>query len=670
MKREGGPLRNGRWMTVVALSVLWLFVVYAAYYTVHKPFDASMALAMLDRFGDLAVCVLLLLVSTAVGGRALRVEFAKASLEDLLFSVGLGLGLVSLGTLALGLLGLLFRWLFWGLLLLLVGVNIRPIRDILRKVRPHLTGHHLSRSSMLLFAFLAITLLLSISSALTPPVAWDALVYHLAGPKSYIEAGRVLFAPDNFHLSFPALTEMLFLGGMLLKGDIVPQLVHLSFGALSVAAVYSFSRKHFSGHVPALAAVLLASIPTAVTVATWAYADLALTFYSFLAFFAVLNWLDTRNEFKWAIVAGALSGMAMSVKYTGLTALAVVVAVALMGVLREKSTRRRSVAAVATMVVVAFAVASPWYLKSWAYTGNPIYPYIFGGRGWNEMRSAGLASIGVEVSPLRLLLLPWELTILGTQGTTAFDATISPYFLALLPLLLFVPRRHRTLLPLAVAAILTYVLWIAAGAVTYSTFVFRTRILLPCFAPLSVLAAYTIEALRHLDRRQFSLQRFVLLALGLGLSVNLLTQGLSFLSLDPIRFISGVEPREDYLDRRLADGHYEAMRFINSSLPPTAKILFLWEPRSYYCDRLCLPDVVFDHFSQLATKHGSAQGIARALRTDEISHLLVNERWLSLGTEDELFSRSQRQLLEELMLRHLHPVYTHDGLYTLYEVEY
>jgi hypothetical protein len=670
VNRESGPRHNLRWAVVVASSVLWLFVVYAAYYTVHKPFDASMALAILDRVGDLGVCLLLLLVSTAMGGRALRVDFARATLEDLLFSVGLGLGLVSLATLGLGLVGLLYRWLFWLLLLLLVVVNIRPLRDILRKLRPPLTRRPFSRLSALLWVFLGTTFLLAIFSALTPPVAWDALVYHLAGPKTYVEAGRVLYVPDNFHLSFPALTEMLFLCGMLLKGDIVPQLLHLSFGALSVAAVYSFSRKHFGGYVPLLATVLMASIPTAVAVATWAYVDLALTFYSFLAFFAVLNWLESRKDYTWAVVAGALSGMAMSVKYTGLTALAVVASVALMGVIREKSTRRRSLAAVATMVVVAFAVATPWYLKSWVYTGNPIYPYIFGGRGWNEMRSAWLSSIGVEVSPLRLLLLPWDLTVLGTQGTTAFDATISPYFLALLPLLLFVPRRNPTLLPLAVTALVTYVLWIAAGAITYSTFVFRTRILLPCFAPLSILTAYTVDALRELDRRRFSLQRFVFLALGLGLSVNLLTQGLSFLSLDPLPFILGAESREAYLDRRLADGHYEATRYINSSLPSTAKILFLWEPRSYYCERQCLPDVVFDHFSQLAAGHGTAGGVARALRGEGISHLLVNERWLSLGTQDELFTRSQRQVLEELVQRYLHPVYTDDGLYTLYEVEY
>ena len=113
MNRGDQPPHNLRWTAAVTLSVLWLFVVYGAYYTVHKPFDAPMALALVDRLGDLATCALLLLASTALGGRFLRVRFAKAPLEDLLFAVGLGLGIISLATLALGLLGLLYRCLLY-----------------------------------------------------------------------------------------------------------------------------------------------------------------------------------------------------------------------------------------------------------------------------------------------------------------------------------------------------------------------------------------------------------------------------------------------------------------------------------------------------------------------------------------------------------------------------
>jgi 4-amino-4-deoxy-L-arabinose transferase-like glycosyltransferase len=456
---------------------------------------------------------------------------------------------------------------------------------------------------------------------------------------------------------------------MLLKGDILARIIHLTYGALTVAAVYAFSRKHFDEPVPLLAAVLFTSIPTAATIATWAYVDLALAFYAFMSFFAVINWLGTPRHSRWVLVAGILSGMAMSVKYTGLTSLVVASVLVLVTAVRARADYRRWLVGLSVLILVAVAFASPWYLKNLAYTGNPIYPYIFGGQGWNQLRNTWLTSIGMRMSPLQLLLLPWDITVLGTQGTEAFDATISPYFLAVLPLALFVRRKHRMLLPLVISSLTIYVLWIAAGAATYSTFVLRTRILLPCFAPLSILAAYVVHSLKELDRKAFSLQRFVLMAIAIGLVINLISQGLAFIGGDPLLFVVGGESREAYLRRHLADGHYDALSQINTSLPSSAKVVFFWEPRSYYCQRQCLPDVVFDRFSQLALTYDSAEEIAMALHREGISHVLVNERWLALRSHEGLFTEGQRELFHRLVEHHLAPVYVDNGLYTLYEVQ-
>jgi hypothetical protein len=315
-------------------------------------------------------------------------------------------------------------------------------------------------------------------------------------------------------------------------------------------------------------------------------------------------------------------------------------------------------------------VASPWYSKNLFYTGNPVYPYLFGGRNWNDLSSQWLASIGVRMSPLQLLLLPWDITILGTQGTEAFDATISPFFLAFLPLILFVRKDHKMLAPLGIFSLIVYLMWIIAGAATYSSFVLRTRILLPCFAPLSILTAYVVENLRPLERKSFSLQKFVLMTLGLGLAINILSQGLAFIVYDPLPFVVGLESREDFIKRRLADGHYDALNHINDNLPPSAKVLFLWEPRSYYCEDRCLPDVVFDHFSQSASEHGDVDGIVEALKREAISHILVNERWLNLQPESDLFTAEHRRLFDQFRDSYLQPIYLDDHLYEIYEIRY
>jgi hypothetical protein len=662
--------RFARWIVAVALSVVWIFAVYLAYYTVHKPFTAQIVLSVTARIADLAIWMMLLLLAAAVGRRLLGRESQTPPLETLVFSVALGLGIFSLGTLFLGMMGMLTPWLFWVLFLVLLAIHIRDMSAILRTVKQSWVWRPTSRLSFLLTSFLCVTFLFALVAALTPPAEWDALVYHLTGPKMYVSEGRLLHLPDNFYLNFPTLTEMLFTCAMLLKGDILAHLIHLTYGLLTVLAIYSFSRKYFKGLVPLLASVLFASIPTAVTIAAWAYVDLALSFYMFMAFFALMNWFDSPGRKRWLVLAGVLCGMAMSVKYTGVTALVVVCLLVLLRLLKERTRRPRYALAILALILIATAVASPWYLKSAAYTGNPIYPYLFGGRDWNQLRNEWLTSIGMRMSPLELLLLPWDITVLGTQGTQAFDATISPYFLAVLPLILFVSRDHRMLVPLSVFAVTTYVLWITAGAAIHSTFILRTRILLPCFAPLSILTAHVVESLSQLDRKAFSLQRFVLMALALGLSANVIFQGLSFVAHDPLPFIVGMESREGFLRRHLADGHYDALKYINSNLPSSARVLFFWEPRSYYCEDHCLPDVVFDHFSQLAAEYGDVDAIAAALQVEETSHILVNQRWLDLQSDKSPFTEEHHQLFIQFRDRYLEPVYVDPGLYELYELDY
>jgi len=95
--------------------VPWIFAVYVSYYTVHKPFTASIILSILDRSADLVIWIGLLLLATAIGHRLWRRLTYHSLLAELTFAAGLGLGLLSLLTLGLGFIGLLHRWLFHGL---------------------------------------------------------------------------------------------------------------------------------------------------------------------------------------------------------------------------------------------------------------------------------------------------------------------------------------------------------------------------------------------------------------------------------------------------------------------------------------------------------------------------------------------------------------------------
>ena len=55
--------------------------------------------------------------------------------------------------------------------------------------------------------------------ALLPSIDFDVKEYHLQGPKEWYLAGQITFLEHNVYTSFPFLTEMLSLSGMLIFDD-------------------------------------------------------------------------------------------------------------------------------------------------------------------------------------------------------------------------------------------------------------------------------------------------------------------------------------------------------------------------------------------------------------------------------------------------------------------
>ncbi|MDO8673332.1 MAG: hypothetical protein Q7O66_18145, partial [Dehalococcoidia bacterium] len=256
-----------RGLLVYILIVLWIAGVFAGYYAVHKPFAAESfpaiatsmgkllnpwsAVAFVDAVLNLAVALWLGLVAYGAGRLLLRAfHLDLTRLEGLTLSTSLGLGVISMLTFFLGLTGFLYARVFYGLFVvasLAILVVALKYKDIFLKDGPQRTTIGLSsclrvfvfenRPSLLLAIFIALTEGLALLAALTPPWAWDSLVYHLTGPQLYMAQHRIFGGLDGMHFYFPPLVEMLFLDGMLLKGPIVAGLIHWEFGLLAVGAV-------------------------------------------------------------------------------------------------------------------------------------------------------------------------------------------------------------------------------------------------------------------------------------------------------------------------------------------------------------------------------------------------------------------------------------------------
>jgi 4-amino-4-deoxy-L-arabinose transferase-like glycosyltransferase len=743
-EKKGGRLF---WL-LIGLFLLWLMIVLAAYYVVQNAYlgpvyealgggirwrppalsGGALFRSTLDLLAGLWILFVILGLGRWLVGRLTLAGITP--LEELLFAMGAGAGALGLLVLILGLAGLLGRPLLIGLAVVLTLATARGNLALLRRLS-------LPRPGMAVAILLLATAILALTLALLPPTSWDGLFYHLTAPELYLEQGRIRPGPDIPHFNFPALIEMNFLLAMAIRGDATAVLLHLAFALLLVGLVYALAKELLAVKNGWLAILFLLSIPMVFTLAGWAYNDLALAFFQVAALYAILKWVrrrqpavqqelllheelasqqenSSRPELEgedpgaesgirgrftdegWLIVAGVMCGLAMSVKYTSFVAPLTLLALLLWWGRRDL---RRVVWPAVLLMGVAAIVAAPWYLKSLVFTGNPVYPFVFGGVNWDDFRAAAYAESGTgigydpttcsagaaehlvgqhaqgcDLSPVylvrRLLTLPFDLT-LGLRDASR-DGDTGPLFLLFLPLLiayvLFRPggRRPRDFNALLLFALVQYLFWTLG--VVMSASLWQSRLLLSALVALCPAMAWLLEDMARFDRPRFSLQRQLYLVIGLVLLLGVVIRFANWLPQQPWTYLIGDEPEQTNLERRLGY-HYLAMQEVNL-LPEEAAVAFLWEPRSYYCQRDCRPDSILDEFGHLTYVHGDAGSIAEAWREEGVTHVLLFQAGLELILSANAAGEEplpEPAALKALRQEHLHPVETiGDDVYQLF----
>lgn len=645
---------SGRKVVFLTLALGWLFIVTFTYYIVHKPFTATNLIALGSAAADIGIYLLLFLLAAAIGQFYLRTLTFDSPIEKLILSGGFGFTVLALASFTFGLAGMLNPLVFWGAL----GVGLILWRNEIMSIVRQFSAPHFSianRFEGTLAAFVALTLLLAVTSAMTPPLAWDAQVYHLTEGKYWIAMGGISGPPDVPYFSFPSLGEMVYMAALLLKGDTLTQLIHWGFFALTVGLTLVMGRNFFSSRIGWVAAALLCAVPSLALIASWAYVDAVLLFFSTAALYATLKAIDEMHrhpqaDSRWLLLGGAFAGMAMGSKYTAL-----IVPLTLLLLIARPS--RAALQNSFRYSMAAILVALPWYARNFIYQDNPIYPFFFGGPFWDSFRNAqfGRFGSGLIEEPLRLLIAPWEATILGQEGALTYEATIGPLLLAFLPLIFLTSAyRSTTARRIVVYCAGLFAFWLFGDAT--SKLLLQTRLLFPAFPAFALLAALSFDRLAELDFPSFSFARFARFALVLVLGLTLFGQALEWVDSNPLAFIAGYESRVEYLTQRLApQGFYDALQHLNR-LPAGSRTYFLWEPRSYYAPDVTVvsPDALLDHFGDLQFRYGTADAIASALQREGYTHILLNRAGLNyyVTTQYDPIPPAELALLGDFLARH------------------
>jgi hypothetical protein len=669
--------RNAGFVAVILLAVLATLI---GYYFVHKPITPALAAHLASVAADAGVALWLTLLAGGLGRWLLHPPFVKRSETSgggLGGEVTLGFGLLGLFTFALGLVNALHAPVMWALAVIGTALLRRALwawaleawaaaRTAARTAWPS------GRFERVCAMSVAILLLLGLLRALAPPVMWDALVYHLALPRQYVELRGLNADPRLVFTGMPQLNEMLFTAAMLLRGStdgIAAQVLGWVFGAVLALALAQLAKERLGESVPVFAPAMLFSSFTIALSLAWAYAELLLMLCAVGALGALHHWqrgLSTRS----LVLAGALSAFAIGCKYTG-----VIVPIAASAFILFVSRRDlpRAARNLVVLLIPCAALTAPWLLRNWLTTGNPFFPLLLPTAPMDALRQQFYNHPSPdELNPLWAALIFFRAVFLGLQGGNDYDAALGPLWV-LMPLLAAfgwrrLPAEQRAgLAPLAVFCAAGYGVWV--GLMPLSQYAVQARLFFAMFPALAVLGAAGLSALPSFNLPQLRLALVVRGVIAFVIAVNVAEVGLHFASRSPLANLAGAQTADEYRLAHLG-GYTLAIQRVNA-LPAGARVLFLWEPRALECVTIerCWPDTIIDRWWHTRRTAGSALAAVAGWRAEGFTHVLFAEAGLTFiqQNDDGLFTPADWDELRELR-QQLRLVESIGPAYTLYEI--
>lgn len=522
-------------------------------------------------------------------------------------------------------------------------------------------------TGLAIWAAIFVILIFELLLGLLPPTSRDELTHHLAIPKLYAKAGRIIEVPMAPYAYYPMLLDMLYTPWVYWGFDFVPKWIHAWFGFLTGLALYAELSRRMNAVYGLLGFFFFVSTPAVLRLSHWGYIDLGITFYTTASLLCLLRWRESRTALRWLMLSGLSLGFALATKPNGLVA-ALVLALLFIAV-QVKPPRENPRQLTREMVLIAgFALVPflPWLVKNWWQTGNPFFPLLgnlFAGKTAAGAAAVGFGSVGIfakrallyQENFWQILSLPLRVFFSGQDDSPQFfDGILTPALIAFLPWA-FKGKWLEEKKLLAGFALLFFL---------YALFLveLRIRYVLLIVPPLTVLLVYGIFNLYlRIKRPAYLVAAVIFFAVWHGVYLWRYIDAAA-----PFPYLFGGESREAYLNRMLPE--YGAFHFINSQTETTAKIYLLFiGRRAYYCERNYFHDSGDLPGFLLGTVRSAKnpEQLEQALRQKEITHLLMREDLLAAFLTHNL-SPEQARLWNEFAATRLKPVFRRSG-YAVYQ---
>ncbi len=439
-------------MVAIFLWLGWAAVVLIPFFSINT----SSFRPLLESFGWFAAALWFWLLALGLGWYVLKwfkgFEVLRASnrglrgrLSYLLFSCGLGLGLLAMVMLMVGTIFGINAYLLFitiAVLVLLVGYSWHELFKELGSLSKAILLRKWNARERVVWLLVLGIACLQLPAALTPTIFPDTLRYHFGLTKIFIQAGQISYIPDFTEANISSNWQMIYLPQIVLSGDACAQI--FNWMVLPLTAVIVGLAAGPGAY--ALAMLTFVSTPFLLGVAGLGNNDLG------VAFFAALMWLairskELRSHLLWA---GIFGGLAIGTKYTALgTVIATIVAYTFFEPTKHRNRLFAYLLPLRTFCIGGFLGYLPWFIRNTIWTGDPVYPILSRwlpwcgpeGRWFAEHYSTGIAQYGSRLDGfLHVLFAPWAASVANSKYH--FESDPGVIFWCAIPLVLWAVYRQ------------------------------------------------------------------------------------------------------------------------------------------------------------------------------------------------------------------------------------
>lgn len=651
----------------------WVLFVFIGYYYYHKPISLENLAGPLRSVIDLVISILLIGLCGGVGRLFLGCDLLPP-VQRAVVHFCIGAGVLSIVWMGLGILGLF--GILTGAMVLLVGwivlfrqnlswfKGLFTIRDAWRE--PGITEKFIS----IIAAFLV---LYQLVIALSPPLKWDALAYHLQLPRQYLAAGNFLFIPENPYWGHPQIVEMIYTLAMSIHRAETAAVINWWVGILVLLGTFSLVNSQVSRIIPGASNstsagwISLASLLVGFTFRYemgWSYADLFCAVFGLGALIIFSIWLESRQS-RWFVWTGIFCGLAMGVKWTsGVLTLGFFLAVLIFNIKDKNGWKDTLLKLWFPGGAAVLLSISPWLLKNFIATGNPFFPYFLNTTWFDGARLASANPIPDSVNYLNLVFLPVTTTITGVDSAPGFGADLGPLLLLLaLPgfLLFWRERMVQSVFFLLIPTGLA----LAVAGMRFGHLA-QTRLYFAVLPGLALPAGLGWEWIRRQNFAQVRLRRIFSALILLVFFLSLWQDANWQARAGPGRVVLGQQPRQSYLENNL--GFYILAMQELGRLSGNEKILMLWEPRGFYAPLNAQADLWIDTWRTYRRKYQAAQAVLDQWKNQGVTHLLVYQAGVELMETDPSQSADEDRAVYKDFIRLLPEPKTIGEVYYLYDL--